>query len=279
MKTIKTLINETKSTFEMKGLMEVYEELAAIKMQKIRQSILAAREFFDSISRISVEIGTDFEDIKDTDRKQTAAVFVSANTGLYGQIIYETFSLFIDFVKKNDVDVFIIGNVGEQLLKEYKLDLSYRVFQLSDDTVDDSSLTYIIQQVLSYKKVLFFYGRFKNIVIQTPSIAQISGDLLPKSNEGIEILKKKQLQFLYEPSVFDVTNIFGNEILSSTIEQLLRESQLAKLGSRLINLDDTIEHINDHLGQLGKQRWRMQKQTMDKKQNALISGIIARGEI
>ena len=277
MKTIKSIINDTKDTVELKGLVEVYEELAAEKIQKVRRLILSVRDFYEELSKLSEEIGIDFEHINEFRGKKCAAVFIGANSGLYGDIIDNTLRLFLAFIKTNQADTYVIGKHGQDLMRQTGQQIPYTPIHLSDDTIEENALKNLSQTVIGYQKVILFFGQFKNIAVQTATIKTLPGELLPQTPISSDDLKKIHFHYLYEPTLTDVSDLFINEIFDSLLEQIIRESQLAKFASRLMHLDSTIEKIGKTINSLSKEKRRAHKNSINKKQNNMITGIMVRG--
>ncbi len=275
MKSLKHLTNESKNLEEIKGLVEVYEELAASNMQKVRSLIMQAREFFENLETLSEEVGSDVDSVLKSGKK-TAAVFVSANGGLYGDIIDKTFQLFLEFVKTNQADMYVVGHLGETLMKTLAPGRKFQVFECSDDTIFPEEFDMMLGSLFSYKKIIVFYGKFYNIAVQRPYVSNVSGELLSKT-EYIGDIGKIRFRYLYEPSLTAVSEAFTGEILSASLDQILRESQLAKHASRLMQLDQTLDTININLEKLKGEKRQLVKKIAGKKQNAMISGIVARG--
>lgn len=275
MKTDKSMVAEIRNLGEIKGMMEVYEELAAGKMQKIRQFILSGRDFFENLEKLSDEVGSDISSATSTDSKM-ATVLVSANTGLYGDIIDKTFKIFLDFINQNQTKVYLIGKLGEKMMRSYAPQISCQGIDFPDDAIEPKKFDAVLKKLSPYKKVVIFYGKFYNIAIQHPFVSLISGKTLSKTINP-EDLTRKRFSYLYEPSMDFVAEIFTEGIFSSMLEQILRESQLAKQGSRLMHLDQTIGNIEMNLTKLAKQKMNLHKKLLNRKQNAMISGMMARG--
>ncbi len=275
MRTYKSVIDEGKDTFELKNIIEVYEETAAIKMQKIREEILMSREYYRSLGKLADEVGSDLQVVA-AGAYQDAAVFLSANAGMYGDIIGKTFNLFLDFIKKNLVDLYVVGKEGEEMMRNYAPDFKFITLYLSDDTIEEDALGIVIKRLLEYRKVFLFYGKFQNIATQSAETMRVSPELLPKTEKNWQELKKKRLDYLYEPSVEAVSAVFAKEILSALMAQVFAEAQLAKFGSRLMFLDESLEKIDDRLADVLIEKRSLKKKLMDRKQNTMISGIMAR---
>lgn len=274
MKTYKSLVIETKNNLDMQSLFEVYEELAAVNIRKIKDSVLSSRQYYEGLTNLWDGVGSDVLEVIEMSQKE-AAVCITANAGLFGDIIDKTFLPFLEFIKKSSVDVYIVGKVGEELMRELGENVPYHTFSLSDDKIEEDVFREIILKVISYKKVHFFYGKFKSVAIQDPDVAKVSGRFLPEPGEKANMNKDAKFSYLYEPSLWHVSQVFG-EVLASVLEQLLKESQLAKFGSRLMHLHDSIENVQKKVSGLQKEKRSMRKKNINKKQNSMISGLIVR---
>jgi F0F1-type ATP synthase gamma subunit len=119
----------------LKALSEVYGQIAAIRMRKIRTSVLRNRNFISSIESIFKDALTAYaeklsEMVKSGKIKEggkvtflahngkTVAVLVSANTGFFGEVVRETYQKFLTEVRNRDVEVTIIGKLGRFLFLE-----------------------------------------------------------------------------------------------------------------------------------------------------------------
>ena len=126
-----TLTEEIKNFESLRGLIYTYKVVAATTMRRIRNSVLQNRFFHLGLNGLLQEVrrayqkevnnlGKDkkiksaapFPVIKKHNGK-TVLVLLSANTGLYGGIIYKTFWLFLASARQNpNYDLVIIGKVG-----------------------------------------------------------------------------------------------------------------------------------------------------------------------
>lgn len=275
MRTYKLVIDERKDTVELKGIVEVYEEMAAIKMQKIREDILLSRDYYQGLGRLADEVGSDLQVVAPAPY-QDAAVFIAANAGMYGEIVGKTFSLFLDFLKKNLVDIYIIGKQGENLMKAYAADFKYTLLEMADDKIEEDVFSGLVKQLSGYRKIFLFYGKFKNIATQSADSVRISPDILPKAEENRQLLKKKRLEYLYEPSLEKISEVFAKEIMAALMASILSEASLAKFGSRMMFLDQSLQKIDEKLEDNLIEKRSLRKKMLDRKQNTMISGIIAR---
>lgn len=289
----RALINEGESLLDLGALVEAYEEIAANQMQKVRKSVLQSRNFMDGVTEIFAKVRISYDkEIKRLEGKlrgkraeefsvlprngRTAAVFVSANSGLFGDIVERTFTTFLDFVKKdpNNVDAVIVGKLGLRMLTDRSINLLYNYFDFPDDKIDFDAVNVIMRYLLQYERITVFHGQFRNLVTQEPVMTGVSGhDLVEKSNKSNQSNTTNRTNYLFEPSLKEVLRVFEGEILSSIFAQAMHESQLAKFASRLYNLDRAMENIDNRKKNLTLIKRRLDHQLAGRKQLGRIAGM------
>lgn len=268
MKSLSYIVGEMSTTHLIRSVVEVYEEVSSMKMTKIRDEIVRSRDFLDRLSDLSSEIGGDLSSVEDG-KKGDAAVYISTEKGMYGDLPEKVFFTFLQFVDGKNVTPIIVGKFGELLAKKHKPSLKYEFFDVSGIDDINNVLPTISNRLLEYKKVSVFYGKFRNIANQDPAVNSLSTEVL-KINKKNEQLIKSKLKFLYEPSVDDVSKKFANEIKASILEGMMMENELAKTASRLMHLDSSYEKIQDKIKYLRILKNRESKRVEDKKQQERV---------
>ncbi len=283
MNTRKAIITESEALLGLRGFAEVYEEVAATRMGKVRKSVVLARDFLGGLMEIFSQVRFNQKQ-KDSgvltmttlnQNGRTVVVFISANSGLYGDIIERIFVDFVRFVRENKVDVVVVGKYGLRMMQERLPEVLFNYFDFPDENVDLENLGLIMRYLLQFEKILVFYGKFVNIVTQVSSVANVSGDDLqiPSASWRTKSQIPKKDLYLFEPSLREVLGVFESEILASIFEQTLHESLLAKFASRMLSLDRAIEGIDKNMLKM-KFDLRNLKHKMDnKKQLTRISGM------
>jgi ATP synthase F1 gamma subunit len=265
----------------IKGLVEVYEEVAAGRMQKIRSAVLQSRQFLEGLLEVFKRVKAAYKQnaksmvsIRPKNGK-TVAVFVSANSGLYGDIVDRTFEVFADYVKQNNPEVVVLGKLGLKMMADKLPGRLYNFYDFSDEMVEMESFEMIMRYLLQFEKILVFYGQFKTILTQDPVATSVSGDSMV-AVEGLKVEKDIEniaRQYLFEPSIEEVTKVFEGEILASIFEQTLHESQLAKFASRMLALDQSVDKIEKRLDKVELEGVRLRHKIQNRKQLQTITGI------
>ena len=277
MVTKKEVAKEEDFLGTLRGIVETYEEIAATRMGRIRSSVLESRDFLLEINAIFQQVKSSYKDkisvimkkkrIKDPSKLtfikrngKTLYVFVSANTGFYGEIIRKTYGLLVDSLKKESGDVVILGKLGAEIFKADKISAPLTYFDYPDDKIDNDALKKIVEYMIQYEKVLVFYEQFDNVVSQTPIMTNISGDPLSWENAG------PTTKYFFEPSLEKVMEFFEKEIFGSIFKQTILESELAKFAARMVALDLASDDIKKKLKQTVFQKNRIKHQENNKRQ-------------
>ena len=173
----KNISKELTQVSSLKVLTQVYGEIASIRMRKIRGFVLKNREFLASIENIFKD-ALDYYAKKLSDlviqgkikeggkvtflahNGKTVAVLISANTGFFGEVVKETYRKFIEDIRKQDVEVTIIGRLGRSLFLEEEPNHPYTYFELPDYGTELTKLSETIKHLVQYEEIRVYYGKF-----------------------------------------------------------------------------------------------------------------------
>ncbi len=275
--TKKEIVREIDFLNTLQTILETYEEIAATRMARIRTSVLGSRDFLLEINAIFQQVKSSYQSaieiymkkkkIKDASKLtfvkrngKTLYIFVSANTGLYGDIIKKTYDVFIDNLKKTPGDVVIMGKLGVEIFKADKVSIPYTYFDFPDNKIDNSILKKITEHIIQYEKVLVFYEQFNTVISQSPIVTNISGDPLPWEKGGL------QAKYFFEPSLQKIMEFFEKEIFGSIFQQTIFESELAKFAARMVSLDYASSNTKNRLKQAVLAKNKIKHQEDNKRQ-------------
>src|SRR3989338_7306965 len=278
MVTKKELTKEAEFLTILRTILETYEEIAATRMASIRSSVLNSRDFLLEINAIFQQVKTSYKaqieelmrdkKIKDPSKLtfikrngKTLYVFVSANTGLYGDIIRKTYDVFINSIKKEPGDVAIIGKLGLEMFKADRTSAPVSYFDCPDNRIDSEILKKIVEHIIQYERVLVFYEQFNTVISQSPIITSISGDPLPWEKR-----ENPPVKYFFEPSLQKIMEFFEKEIFGSIFQQTIFESELAKFAARMVSLDFASENTKNRLKQVILAAARIKHQESNKRQ-------------
>lgn len=267
-------------------LVEVYGQIASVRMKKIRETVLKNREFLASIDsifrdtlsaysrKLSLFAAGDKRNLSTVTflahNGKTVATFISANTGFYGEVVQRVFNNFLKDVRSNpEIEVTIVGRLGRSLFLQSEPKRTFTYFDLPDYGIDKTKLATVVRHLVQYEQIKVYYGQYKSVVTQLPYVFEISAGtkIEHKSDEDMST-------YIFEPSIEEILMFFETEIFASLFEQSVRESQLAKLASRIVSMDKANENIKDWMKELNFEKLRIIHRDTSKKQtNTLASAI------
>lgn len=272
-KQITADINETTT---LKDLMASYEEIAAVRMQRIREQVLKSRDFHQILSHYFHEIRTSqslFADkpAKKLEPKQTTPLVVlfSDSKGLYGDILHRTTVAFIEYAREHsDAKLVVIGTLDEEHLKEAlpARDLTFfPVPQITDSIENIAELTSLLS---SYQEVTVFHGKFISLINQEPQASQITG-IEEEQTESEGLVKA----YLLEPSQEQLKEFFQKEIITLLFDQAILEGTLAKVASRVTSLEKATSEASRRLKRLERLSRMVASEKQNKEQITYLAGL------
>lgn len=270
----------------LRNLVEIYGEIASVRMKKIRDFVLSNRGFLNVINDIFQAVLTSYAAKVATLIKKgklekgskvtflahngkTVAVLISANTGFYGELIPATLRNFIHDVRTQDVEVTIIGRLGLSLFKEEEPKRPYTYFDFPDYGVDKVKLAEIIRHLVQYDEIYVYYGKYHSVVTQKPTMFGISAGATVRGEARVPAV-----QYIFEPSMEKILMFFETEIFASLFDQAVRESQLAKFASRILAMDRAGENLRNSLKKVSLEKLRLTHRIVNSKQLNSLSTVI-----
>lgn len=288
----KVIFEEIEALNSLKDLAESYEEIAVVRMQKIRDSVLKTRDFLADISDVFVDLKSSYnrevkdlmERIKKGDRgllpilqkkNKTLLVYLSSNGGLYGAVTQKTYKLFMQELSKTDkdkTDIVVIGNAGRAMFEGSGSGRPFEYFEIPDTSVSVIHIKNLMKKFLQYEKVNVFYGKFGNVVRQSPIETSITGEDIFETETLAQVPREDR--FIFEPTLQKIFHFFETQIMANLFSQTLLENQLARHASRVNAMEEALGHIEEETKKLNQQRSRLKHLMENKKQLETISGVV-----
>lgn len=280
----KTITKQISDLQVLESLTNAYAEISSSRMKKTRDSVVLSREFLAEIQSIFKELQSsyrrEFINLARKNKKgekitflahngRKVAVFLSSNTGLYGNLTKKVFKLFKDDIEKEHMEATIVGKLGLSLFLESVNSASYSYFELPDYGFDRDKMAELIRHLVQYEEIHIYYGKFSTIVNQEAEKIVISAQ-----SQITNDAKGKTTKYLFEPSLEEILMYFETEMFSSVFEQVINESQLAKFASRMLAMDQAQEKVKQSLGTARLENSKLNHYMANKKQGEYLSSIL-----
>lgn len=289
MNYLKSILTQMEDLTGIKDIVGASEEIASMKMRSIRNKVLLSRDLNDELTEIYREVTTSYKNqilllmqekkgkklantpdgalsLK-TGNGKLAAVYLSANSGLFSKILEKTFYEFIKYLDQHPEAVpVIIGEFGKQLFVNNYPSRQFIFYPLAEGKSNEDSLKKITEELADYSSVIIYYARFESMAHQTTTVLDVSGQ--PTTGAAVPTS-----HYLFEPSLEKIIAFFESEIFSGIIQQTVTESELARYASRITTLDMARENIDTQLKTTNLQKRFAVHRIMNKKQTEAITGM------
>lgn len=248
-KEIISLIEEAKS---LKQITQAFTQIASSKLKRIRAGAERNRDFFRELSNIYglINIIAKRHKIATTPKNgKVLSILLSSNERFYGKITSELLEFFLVQVSKIRCDKVIIGKSGVETLKALNYALAYTPLILKSDFPSNEEFLNISKLVGTYSRVLVFHPQFQSVMIQKPTIADITqseSEMNDKSSQSEDLLKQYN-NFIVEPEIKIMVDFFDNQIKILLLEATFLEAELARTASRLISMDTAQNEAEKYL--------------------------------
>lgn len=262
-----------------------YQQVAAMRMRKIKDTVIQNRDFYNSLSEVYAETHNYYLKFVTTNTRvpksgghrqtngKTVAVLLTANTGLYGNVIKDVYNLFLKEQQNAGNDAVIVGRLGRNWVQPPYSYKNVKYFDLNDGTdFIDAGIKQVFDYVSKYATVLVYHGIFKNVTQQPAQVTKVTQQLT-SNRSSLEGGSNEPLSFLFEPTIDKVLEVFEKQLIYSIFDQSFYESSLAKFGSRMMSLDIASQNASKALGKLELSLIKMKHRKQNKKQIETTSGI------
>jgi F-type H+-transporting ATPase subunit gamma len=267
----------------LERLVSAYEEIAVMRIEKVRSNVLAARLFRQGLSDVfseihlshQREIAIQLEKKKKRLISREAAVLLSTNTRLAGSITARVSQSFIKYTKEHDTDMVVLGQIGKEYLAQANIKSdSVTFFPLVQDQPSMEDLKPLVEHILGYQTVTIFFGHFENLVEQKPAKVELgSHQIMEELAQGQATKNRNIDSYIFEPSLDDIISFFNNQIFATLVKMTMSESWLSLLGSRITAMEQASGNVAKRVKGLEQDRRRAVRRLQNIKQRDRLSGI------
>ncbi len=252
-KEIRTQISSIKNTQKITSAMEM---VAASKMKKAQDRMLASRPYSEKISNVIGHLAyahTEFEHpyMKDAgELKRIGIIIISSDRGLCGGLNTNLFrSILKDITnyqaKGIEVDICTVGKKSTAFFKNTGLTIKSVLTDLGDTPHFDDLLGTIKVMLDSYdegeiQQLSVAYNRFENTMTQVPTMMQ----LVPMVAGGSDNMDH-YWDYIYEPDAQDVLSALLTRYIEALVYQGLVENIACEQSSRMIAMKSATDNAGD----------------------------------
>jgi F0F1-type ATP synthase gamma subunit len=257
-------------------IIQTYQEISVMKMQRVRASVVQAREFIEELSKV-------FGDVRDSYQKQivrllqknkgkgaasfvkkngkVVSVMIMPNTKLYGDIpdkVFKTFKASLDTAD----EVVILGRLGKDLYDQLPDKKPYTYYDLPTEQTMKEVTAKLAQSLVNYQQVDVSFGKFTSVVTQESTTSTLSSTAAIRETDA-----KEKAENIFQ--------FFETQVFNSMLKQTLKEAELAAHASRIKAMEESLANIEIRQKSLKQLERRAARSEANKKQLEMLAGVVS----
>lgn len=254
LKEVRTRIESVNSTKQITSAMKM---VAASKLRKSQNAILALRPYAEKFSEILERLTANGQQ---PTVNRVLIIPLSSNKGLCGvfnaNVIRETINLikneYQDLLDNNRLDILCIGSKVEESLKFKKYPVVGNENVLLDDLTYDNAASFAERLMKDfedkkYDKIVFVYNQFKNAATQV----LVTEQFLPViSQQSTDNSQQSEVDYIYMPNKEDIFNVMLPKSLKMQVYKILLDSFASEQGARMISMTQATDNATELLKEL-----------------------------
>lgn len=257
-KEIKTKIASVQSTKKITRAMEM---VAASKMRKTQERVLAARPYAKKMSQVIRHLAQASSEYKhaylqERDVKRVGVILISSDRGLCGGLNSNLFRKFVSQLKEWDsegteVVMASIGSKGEGFLGRLGGEVLGTVTHLGEAPSIEDLIGVVKTMLAAYDegRIDRFYiahNDYVNTMTQSPQVVQ----LLPVHTEELEEELTHHWDYIYEPDAKDVLDQLLIRYIESLVYQGVLENNACEQAARMVAMKSASDNAGTLIDEL-----------------------------
>lgn len=265
LKEVRTRIESVNSTKQITSAMKM---VAASKLRKSQNAILALRPYAEKFSEIMGNItngiDSDVSSVYAEERpvERVLIIPISSNKGLCGvfnaNVIRSTINLineeFKDFLESQRIDILCIGSKVEETLKFKKMPVVGNESSLLDNLTYEKAALFAEQLMQmfvekKYDKIVFVYNQFKNAATQI----LVTEQFLPintGTSAGAGAGTGTGVEYIFQPNKEDIYGEMVPKSLKMQVYKILLDSFTSEQGARMLSMTQATDNATELLKEL-----------------------------
>lgn len=237
----------------IEDLTGVFESVASIKIARLRNRVVASKEFFAELWQTYRGLRVDpKEQLLRKSRKtngRSVLVAVTTEGKLSGEIGNKVLEDVVAAYHENkNLDVIVLGSYGATQLRERDIKVTH-MFPLPENDVQ-FSVAEIITSLHEYQQISVFYQMYESLRIQRVGRIELISAVHELSDEvdddkEVEIVSSHD--YIFEPGAAEIATYLESLMMGVALTQVLMESKLAQFASRF-NAMNAAKHRAHDLG-------------------------------
>ncbi len=257
-KEIRTKIKSIQSTQKITKAMEM---VAASKMRKTQERMLAARPYADRIRNVVahlVHAQPEYRHAYLTERpvKRVGYIIISSDRGLCGGLNINLFKEVVKSVREwreqgAEIDFATIGSKATGFFRRYGGNLVAHSERIGDMPRLENLVGAIKVMLDAYDdgridRVYVARNEFVNTMVQKPRVLQ----LIPAIDDVGEEIPTKHWDYIYEPDAEEILNVLFERYIEARVYRSVVENIACEMAARRISMKSATDNAGNLISEL-----------------------------
>jgi len=255
MASLRDLKRRIKSISSTQKITKAMKAVAAAKMLRAQESVLAARPFARRVRDVLSRIGSASTDVKHPllavrDPRKVAYIIVTADRGLCGGFNANVLKLGLQETRKYDnLELVTIGRKGRDYYRrrQYNIAQEYIGIEKAGLELTNEVSRFVTDQYTAeeYDEVYLVYSQFVNVLVQKPVVQKILPVEPPEGEEG-----ERPVDYIFEPGAEGVMDSLLNMYIQNALYQAFLETNAGFYSSQMTAMDNATKNASDMIDRL-----------------------------
>lgn len=267
LKEVRTRIESVNSTKQITSAMKM---VAASKLRKSQNAIMALRPYAEKFSEIMERISSQHSETgnnvsayaESRPVERVLIVPLSSNKGLCGvfnanvirsttNLIHEEYQTQYD---NNKVDILCVGSKVEESLKFKKYPVMGNENHILDNLTYENAVL-LAEKLMAYyaekkyDRIVFVYNQFKNAATQVLVHEQFL-PIVSRHDVNVQQTSQSEIDYIFQPNKEDIYNEMLPKSLKMQVYKILLDSFASEQGARMISMTQATDNATELLKEL-----------------------------
>lgn len=244
MSLLSDLKDDLLNSVVFKDVALAFTEISFLRIKRLRASFEKNTRFYKEITDLYHIVKENSAKLQKKARKKealsTIRIAVTSNSHFYGNLTAEVMRVFLEDIKKNTGDgVMVIGQTGISNLLLKLNPEKFQALRFESDFPLKKEVLSVIDQTVTYGRVLLYYPKFLSILSQKASVLDITQTTEPEKTPSGKI------EYIFEPELSKIVDFFEKQVRSLLFIRTIMETELSRTAARLMSMSSAGERAEE----------------------------------
>ncbi len=269
------IAQELSQIHTVEDLTEVFESIASIRIARIRNRVVASKDFFAELWQTYSGLRIDpSQRLKGgrTQKGKDVFVVVTSEGSLSGAIDEEIVTTMLEAYGKaqpGKTDVVVLGSHGQNQLRQRTIPIAKTFSMPASD--ESFSVSDIIEALGQYDRISVFYQTYESLRVQKVARIELLAAVKNLGEDvegGGDVVSSRD--YIFEPSADEIADYLESVMMGVALIQVIMESKLAQYAARFNAMNSAKHRATDLVTDFNLQYHRAKRAEGDERLKEII---------